>query len=317
MFFNYQTLENYTTKEHFTESTESTESSEDQCYYVSSRGLLKSCDKYVYNPRSSNNELPSIENLEKGQSIYICTTALPNFAEHYLHRISTPFVLVSGDADETIGSDSKVPRATTEGPISHSTIEKILSYPFLITWFAQNCLMSHIKLIHLPIGLDYHSTLGGNFHPLLQEKNHMTLIQDSKHFTVREIKIYSTFHFALHRGDRKEAYDSIPKDLIDYEHNQVSREESFTKQLKYAFVASPYGNGPDCHRTWEALLLGCIPIVKSSKMDPVFEDLPILLVKKWHDVTYELLKNTIEDFKTKQFKMEKITLSYWVNRFKH
>ena len=30
----------------------------------------------------------------------------------------------------------------------------------------------------------------------------------------------------------------------------------------FAFVASPSGNGLDCHRTWEALLLRSIPIVK-------------------------------------------------------
>jgi hypothetical protein len=30
------------------------------------------------------------------------------------------------------------------------------------------------------------------------------------------------------------------------------------------YVLSPPGNGIDCHRTWEALFLGSIPIVKKS-----------------------------------------------------
>ena len=33
---------------------------------------------------------------------------------------------------------------------------------------------------------------------------------------------------------------------------------------KSRFVLSPPGNGIDCHRTWEALFLGAIPIVKRS-----------------------------------------------------
>ena len=35
---------------------------------------------------------------------------------------------------------------------------------------------------------------------------------------------------------------------------------------QYAFVASPPGNGFDCHRTWEALVLGCIVIVQNSSV---------------------------------------------------
>ena len=32
----------------------------------------------------------------------------------------------------------------------------------------------------------------------------------------------------------------------------------------YKFALSPEGNGIDCHRTWECLYLGVIPIVKKS-----------------------------------------------------
>ena len=35
---------------------------------------------------------------------------------------------------------------------------------------------------------------------------------------------------------------------------------------QFAFVASPPGNGFDCHRTWEALILGCIVIVQNSSV---------------------------------------------------
>jgi hypothetical protein len=46
-------------------------------------------------------------------------------------------------------------------------------------------------------------------------------------------------------------------------------------------------------------------------MDPLFDDLPVLLVEKWSDVTQDLLNDTIEKFKDLSFDYEKLTLAYW------
>ena len=53
----------------------------------------------------------------------------------------------------------------------------------------------------------------------------------------------------------------------------------------YAFELSPQGNGLDCHRTWEALILNTIPIVRTSSLDPLYEGLPVVVVAEWADVT--------------------------------
>jgi hypothetical protein len=45
----------------------------------------------------------------------------------------------------------------------------------------------------------------------------------------------------------------------------------------------------------------------------MFEDLPVVIVSDWSEVTVELLKNTIQNFKTREFKYEKLTLQYWNN----
>ena len=34
---------------------------------------------------------------------------------------------------------------------------------------------------------------------------------------------------------------------------------------KYKFIISPEGNGIDCHRHYEAILCGCIPIIEYNK----------------------------------------------------
>jgi hypothetical protein len=57
------------------------------------------------------------------------------------------------------------------------------------------------------------------------------------------------------------------------------------KALKrYQFVISPPGNGPDCHRTWEAIYLGTIPIVLSGALSSeLTKALPVLAVDTWEE----------------------------------
>jgi hypothetical protein len=50
------------------------------------------------------------------------------------------------------------------------------------------------------------------------------------------------------------------------------------------FVLSPAGNGFDCHRTWEALYLGAIPIVRRVHWPFRDKQLPVLVVNEWEDL---------------------------------
>lgn len=51
------------------------------------------------------------------------------------------------------------------------------------------------------------------------------------------------------------------------------------------FVLSPAGNGPDCHRTWEAIYLGAIPVVKRGTVSPsLVDELPVLQVDDWDEL---------------------------------
>ena len=95
----------------------------------------------------------------------------------------------------------------------------------------------------------------------------------------------------------------------------IPRNKTWENQISYSFVLSPHGNGLDCHRTWEALVLGCIPIVKKSEIDALYEDLPVLIVNNWSDLNQDLLNNTIEQFKNKTFNYNKLSLKYWINKF--
>ena len=83
------------------------------------------------------------------------------------------------------------------------------------------------------------------------------------------------------------------------------------RMWEYSFVLSPYGNGFDCHRTWEALCLGSIPIMKAPHFRLLFQDLPVLNVSDWDEINEDLLRKTLDVFKQRQFNYEKLKLSYW------
>lgn len=291
---------------------------ENQCIFVSSRGILRSCDVHSLIPKSSVLNLAnySFDSLRDGCSIYVCGTALKHFLR-IIPRIPCKFILVSGDCDETIWNI-----------LSSSEYSLLINNENLIHWFSQNCgINGHSKLSIMPIGLDYHTISSNESHhwgthktPLEQESQLIELRQNMKPFYERQVKAYSNFHFSLNNkygAERKKAINEIPRELVFYEPVFLQREESWKKQTNYAFIISPPGGGYDCHRTWEALILGCIPIIIALPINDVFVDLPVLVVEEWKEVTQELLEKTIMEFKTKKFNYDKLLLSYWTNKIKN
>ena len=291
--------------------------SENQCKYVSSYGILKSTKIYSSTQISSIPELYNYDfsKLLPNSTIYICNSAIPHFVSMFDTLIKDPIVLVSGDSDVSIPNDVFN---------SHQEFISFIENPKIIHWFSQNSIGTHLKLSKIPIGLDYHTMSNHESHPwgpqtspLKQEEILMQIKNASSDFQKRFPLIYSNCHFSLHTrfaGDRIDAIQNIPKELVYYEENMQPRIENWKTQSNFTFVLCPHGNGLDCHRTWEALCLGCIPIVKKSNLDELYDDLPVLIVNHWGNVSSTLLENTIREFSQKTFHYEKLELKYWVNR---
>jgi hypothetical protein len=290
---------------------------EKNCYFVSSRGILNSCDIKSGSPISSVRQLYKYElsNLHDGSTLYICSSAIPSF-KLIIETIHCKFILVTGDCDESC--------PTNLFP-SDSEFQLFIENPKIIHWFSQNLVTSHPKMTKIPIGLDYHTMVtsnmwGKSISSIEQESILFKIRNSAVPFYERKPLIYSNFHFNIHTKyakDRRDAISQIPKTLIYYERFKIDRYDTWTKQCEFAFVASPHGNGLDCHRTWEALCLGCIVIVKSSALDELYNDLPVLIINNWSDITESLLLQTIEKFKNSKFLFEKLSLEYWMNKIKN
>jgi hypothetical protein len=252
--------------------------------------------------------------------VYMSTHAVPSFVDLILPTIRRPFRLVTGDCDLDI-------------PVQEvqKYVDTLLENDYLVVWFAQNCVRPGGKLQQMPIGLDYHSVEMGNYvfakdkqTAIAQEKDLLQIRNAANPFWERNLKCYSNFHHALdlvdppaYLSERRDAKGGIQSDCIEFA-DKCPRIECWKRMAEFAFIPSPAGNGLDCHRTWEALNLGCIAIVKASPIDPLFDLLPVWIVQDWKDVTLDNMQKVLDDFKTRfdTFEFERLRLDYWINRIR-
>lgn len=284
---------------------------ESRCMLVSSRGVLHSCDVHNPTPISSSSYLdPDVySNIQSNQTVYLCTEAIPDFCTRYLPTLRCSIVLVSGDSDLSF-PDDVLPRW-----------RETLNDSRILHWYAQNCTVEHPKLSHLPIGLDYHTlSIRENHHwgpmktPVDQEKELIRYAQIQPDRTKRDSRAYGNFLQNRSRGNRNEAYAETPRSSVLYEYGLVTRSITWWKHASCAFTVSPHGNGLDCHRTWETLALGGIPVVKTSCLDPLYEGLPVLVLQSWNDFTEETRRKALEMFERASY--EKLSLHYWISKIK-
>jgi hypothetical protein len=87
--------------------------------------------------------------------------------------------------------------------------------------------------------------------------------------------------------------------------------DSYFKVLpSFKFVVSPEGNGIDCHRHYEALMAGCIPIVEDNpKTREKYSNLPILYTKDYSEIKTEYLNAKYTEMIDVKYDFAKLFLS--------
>lgn len=66
--------------------------------------------------------------------------------------------------------------------------------------------------------------------------------------------------------------------------------------LDHKFIISPEGNGIDCHRHYEALMAGCIPIVEDNPLiREKYAGCPILFTKNYSEIKESFLVKKYEE----------------------
>ena len=273
-----------------------------------------------------------VESVKRGDVLWLRCSQVPQFCAELLPKLKEAVVLVINDGDESFPASVS----------SKVDVEKLLASEKIIHVFAQNCDYTggRRKVSHLPIGIDFHTLAykgnvmawwGQQASPKEQEANLKKIIQGLQPTKERKCRAFVDFqHCDSMRGgdckrdlefgeDRTSIFQKLKKtDLIDYS-NPMPRNDLWLIKGQYAFSISPPGNGYDCHRTWEDLVLGCIVIVKTSPIDPLFEGLPVVIVKDWSEITEKNMQKWLAQYGdafTNPVYREKLTNQYWLDKIK-
>ena len=297
--------------------------------YVWSRGLALLCDHnggvgFVKGQRGGRPamrfDLALFAGVKDGDLVWVRLIALPQFIDEALPRINARFALVTGDEDMAI-------------PSGFERAHVLLADPRVVCWFTQNYdgTDANPKLLPMPIGLDFHTISNGRkwghwpATPAAQEAELEALRQQAAPNAQRLLRVHADFHFNKHKhqvwGDDRAAVQRALEGNPDvqFQTTKVRRIELWREKTRYAFVVSPHGNGLDCHRTWESLVLGNIVIVKRSSLDPLYEGLPVVIVDDWQQITRDNLKVWHAEYSgafAKPEVQEKLTNAYWIARMR-
>lgn len=98
----------------------------------------------------------------------------------------------------------------------------------------------------------------------------------------RDINILVAFNDETNSPVRKRARQCFTEAPGSMTLSGYTRPERYHQLLRRSlFTVSPPGNGLDCHRTWEAIYAGSVPIVLRSAWSFADRQLPVLVVDDW------------------------------------
>ena len=275
------------------------------------------------------------KNIKSGDVICIRTYQLADFINQVFVNLDVPIVLITTDADESIPSDIWVQhpgRLKVERIQRLSTpvigFDKFISDKRLIHWFASNLedKFASDKLSAIPLGIDYHTKYFEARHSAYGQETRLEQIRKSlPSIKDRPLTVFANFHLnntskrymCIFGEDRRTIYENCKHNpLIYFEPNIIPREQCWLAHGNHSFVMSPHGNGLDCHRTWEVLILGSIPIVKTSPIDGVYKHLPVIIVNDWDEITPSNLQLWKQKVMNGTYNMSKLTSKYWKEQFR-
>ncbi|HLB94401.1 MAG TPA: hypothetical protein VJJ81_04070, partial [Candidatus Babeliales bacterium] len=262
-----------------------------------------------------------LSKIKTGDTIFVKTCFLEYFFTLYAPKIKTKYILVTHNSDKT--------------SLTKANINDLHNSTNLIAWFGVNPgNLKHPKFFPIPIGLANRRWEHGNIDNLNQvrqilgfDNNNYSNSSTSavaKNLNLELKKYLACLNFSLTTGGpRAEAYQAFAnqswcKVFLNNNHQGfVDHKTYLTNMSESKFVICPFGHGLDTHRTWEALLVGCYPVVLSSALDQLYTDLPVVIVNSWAAVTQEFLEAQYNLLQAKsaanKFKWEKLYFAYWAN----
>lgn len=166
-------------------------------------------------------------------------------------------------------------------------------------WFTTNLNVIHPRVTNLPFGLN--------------TDGHGAAILPYFMGAPKKKLLYLNWRDnSLDRARLREAYRS--QSWVTYKDSpDLPVADYFKEMAEHRFVLCPRGNGLDCYRTYEALYLGCIPILRDCvwSCSLLESGLPVAVLNRLDGLTPDFLEEVEASLQAETFNYEYIKLSHW------
>ena len=204
----------------------------------------------------------------KPQTIFVKTDYIDAFKNKVLPAIDYNFQIITHNSDYPVPLDRKA--------------MDLLEDSRLLKWFGMNTDAIHKKLQPIPIGIANEKWPHGNKRELIEAT--------SSNIDKTDL-VYSNYSIETNPNQRNRTTVILQsKNFITIDKNRYPFLQYLKTLKKFKYVICPAGNSIDCHRFWEALYMGVVPIIEAHIAMEFFYDLPVLVVNTFEDLTEELLQ---------------------------
>jgi hypothetical protein len=261
--------------------------------YITGDGF-RALAQHTYDDFDENIKADTIKNRD---IVFIGNSRIKKFLQEIHPHIKNQYIIISNNGDENIDEE-----------IISMIDDKI------IKWYGINLMIKNQKVVPIPVGIE------NKFYYLSGIPSIIKRVSKNKHPKIN--KIFYKFTVSTNVKERTPALLALQKNKYAETTPQWLNSPNYLKKVSgYKFVASPVGSSMAGHRTWEAMYIGVIPIVKSSISKDYFEKIkmPMWVIKDWEDldsinenILQEKYNNIMSnsDFKT-------IYMDYWIDKIKN
>lgn len=149
--------------------------------------------------------------------------------------------------------------------------ELVLRRRHLRAWFAANAALRHPKLVSLPLGIANPGWGHGSADALRAAQ-----AASARKTTLVDV----SFSLETNPDERRRCLEQTRLELAP----RLPHAEYLARLASAYFCLSPQGHGIDAHRTWEALYLRTVPIVRRSPLTEEYSELPWIVLDDWAEL---------------------------------
>jgi hypothetical protein len=224
-----------------------------------------------------------------GQVVFIKTDLVPMFFNFTMPKINRSIIVLTHNS--ALGIDDRY--------------KKYLDDPRVLRWYAQNANFNHPKLHSVPLGIANRRWRHGDTLEIDRVNNSRT---EKDHL------VYMNFDLKTNVQERTKVYDMFK----DKEYVLRGEKKPFGDYLedlaRCKYTLSPPGAGTDCHRIWESIAVGTVPVVQNCHNISFHTRMPLMVVDDWGKLNEKYLEEKHVSFRDKKYFTEPLYLDYWIKK---